>query len=114
MRAILANTFENHSQELYRTVLPILKNVDNADDIMNDLFVKIQITASKSLPTKNCKAWLHTTVRNLARNKLKRDSYCTPIEWVDDIPDPSPVRKKCWIRLTSRWRSPAWRKQKKE
>ena len=99
MRKILTQVFVDHSQELYRAILPILKNVDDTDDIMNDLFLKIQTTASKLLPTKNCKAWLHTTARNLARNKVKHDSYCSPVEWLDDVAHPSSLEAKVQKKL---------------
>lgn len=69
--------------------MPILKNGDDADDVINELFLKSHNTAHGSLPSKNRKAWLRTVARNLARNKLKRDSHCSPIDWVDDIADPS-------------------------
>lgn len=93
MRKTLIRALEDHSQELYRAVMPILKNDDDADDIMNELFLKIHDTAHGSLPSKNRKAWLRTVARNLARNKLKRDSHCSPINWVDDIAEPSSLEK---------------------
>lgn len=33
------------------------------------------------------------TYRRATRNKLKRDSYCSPIEWGDDIPDTSSLEE---------------------
>ncbi len=93
------NDFEEHSKELYRTVRPILNNDDDANDIMAELFLKIHTTAHESLPTKNRKAWLRTVAKNLARNKLKHDSYCSPIEWVDDIPHPSSLEETVQAKI---------------
>lgn len=80
MRKILTSALKDHWQELYRATLLILKDVDDTDDIMSVLFLKIHTTTCELFPTKNYKAWLHTVAKNLALNKLKRDSYCMPIE----------------------------------
>lgn len=94
MREELVFDLVKYSQELHRFVRAILKNDDDAEDIMVELFLKVYATEPELLPTKNQQAWLRVVARNLALNKLKRDSYCSPIEWVDDLPDPLPFEER--------------------
>ena len=43
----LVEFFNQHSQALYRIALAIVKNPDDAEDIVADVFLKISVTAER-------------------------------------------------------------------
>lgn len=63
---------KNHSHHLYRFILKMLKDPDNANDIVQDAFMKLwqhieQVDFNKA------KSWLFTTAHNTMLNKIKKD-----------------------------------------
>ncbi len=68
-----------HSGGLYRFILKMMKDADDANDIVQDAFMKLwehlgQVDADKA------KSWLFTTARNTMLNKIKRDKKTEPME----------------------------------
>lgn len=71
--------------ELYRTALRIVRNPDDAQDIVASVALKIGTMATERLPQDAENNWLHAVTRNLALNYVKHRARCSPVEWIEQI-----------------------------
>jgi len=87
-----------HLADLRRTSRALTTNRADADDLVQDVYVRALRAASRFQPGTNLKAWLMTILRNLASNH-RRDSRrlsahvnagCDPGEAATPAPEPSP------------------------
>ena len=56
---------------LYRTALRLARNAADADDLVQDTYLKAFRAADRFEPGTNLKAWLFTILHNTARNRLR-------------------------------------------
>ncbi len=83
--------FENealpHMDALYRTALRMTKNQNDAEDLVQEAYVKAYRFWDKFEPGSNCRAWLFKIMTNIFINDYRSKSR-TPISVnVDDIDD---------------------------
>ncbi len=64
-------TVENHSNSLYRFAAHFLKNQEEAQDIVQDVFEKLWINREK-VETEKVKSWLFTCAHNAMLNFIKK------------------------------------------
>jgi RNA polymerase sigma-70 factor (ECF subfamily) len=69
--------FDNHRNHIYKVALLYLKSPVLAEEVVQDVFIKLWFHR-KSMPEIKClEAWLHTVSKNLILNYLKKLSH----EW---------------------------------
>ena len=70
----LAETFIAHRRQLRQVALKILGNVDRADDVVQDAYLKI-LEAETVFVVKQPLAYLHQVVRNLSIDRYRRGAF---------------------------------------
>ncbi len=92
----LAELYRNTKTAVYAMALSIMKNANDAQDITQDVFVRIWDNADKYRAKGSPMAWILTVTRNLAYMKLRRMSKQAPLDreqWQaipDEVADLSP------------------------
>ena len=71
---------------VYGLALAILKNRDEAEDVMQDTFLKVWRAAGQHRMGADGKAWVLTIARNLARERLRRKKVAAGVEPCDGLP----------------------------
>ena len=71
--------YQQTSGAIYGFALSILKNRQDAEDVMHDTFINAYHGAISYTPRGNPMAWIMTIVRNLSYNKLKSGKLCDDI-----------------------------------
>ena len=75
---------------IYAYALTILKNSEDAEDVLQDTFLKIRSAASLYHPQGKLLAWIISITKNLCMMKLRRQKFVSNIP-IEDIPLKSPV-----------------------
>lgn len=78
-RDALADLYARASTAIYGYSLSILRNTTDAEDILQDAFVKIWFGAGKYTPQGKPMAWMMTIARNLCMDKLRHDRRSTAL-----------------------------------
>lgn len=81
--------FREHSKFIYRTALRVTGNGEDAEDVLQTLFVQIM---RRELPpdfNRSPKAYLYRAAVNLALNVVRARSRIAPAETPGDVEDPS-------------------------
>ena len=71
---------------LYTTALRLTRNTSDAEDLVQDTYVKAFRFAGRFAPGTNLKAWLYTILHNTYRNQ-RRDSARDPVAPDSDLVD---------------------------
>ena len=66
-----ARVLETHKHTVYRLAFSYLKNVQDAEDITQEAFLKLYVCGIGFLAPENEKAWLITVTANLCKSKLR-------------------------------------------
>ena len=66
------------AQSIYAYALSILKNPEDAEDVLQDTFLKIRSAAHLYKPQGKLLAWILTISKNLCMMKLRRRKYLSP------------------------------------
>ncbi len=67
----IKSLYERYSQDVLRYAFSILRNIDEAEDVKQEVFLKYQLSQESYNRECNYKTWLFTITRNLCYNKLK-------------------------------------------
>src|SRR5262245_10028904 len=79
---------------LYRTALRLTRNAADAEDLVQDTYLKAFRAANRFEPGTNLKAWLFTILHNTARNRLRdraRAAVAFDSDAVERAADASPA-----------------------
>lgn len=63
--------FKNYSEDIRKYALSILGNLDDAGDVLQDVFLKFQLHEESFKRNCTYKTWLFTITRNTCYNKLR-------------------------------------------
>lgn len=77
----IGEIYELTKSSVYGFVLSILKNAEDAEDILQDTYIKICLNADAYVPQGKPMAWIFTIARNLSLMKLRGRKR------VEDIPE---------------------------
>lgn len=78
--------YNKYSKLVYKIAFSILKNEDDAEDVMQIVFAKIYNLDKSKLPTRKQSSWLYTVTKNEAIIYLKKKSKYIELEDVYEIP----------------------------
>ena len=67
----VVDLFNIYSNDIMRYALSIVHNIEEAEDIVQDVFLKYQLYEKSFNNECNYKTWLFTITRNICYNKLK-------------------------------------------
>src|SRR2546428_7437760 len=79
---------------LYRTALRLTRNAADAEDLVQETYLKAFRAAERFEPGTNMRAWLFTILHNTARNRARdraRDAVAIDSDVVDRAADAPPV-----------------------
>lgn len=100
----LALLYEESHGAVYGFALSILKNVQEAEDVLHDTYLQIWKTAYSYTPAGKPMAWIFTISRNLARMRLRaqaRTVTMTPEDWQGLLADQPAVDQEDRLVLAS-------------
>lgn len=72
--------YQKYSSLVYQIAFSILKNRENAEDIMQNVFVKIGKLSEDKLPSKYEASWLYSVTKNEVISFLRRNKETLPME----------------------------------
>lgn len=72
--------YQKYSSLVYQIAFSILKNRENAEDIMQNVFVKIGKLSEDKLPSKYEASWLYSVTKNETISFLRRNKETLPME----------------------------------
>jgi len=81
----LEELYSNMADGVFGYALSILKNHHEAQDVQQEVFVKIWSCASQYRPGSNARAWIYTITKNLAMTALRKSMKSSGAE-VPEIP----------------------------
>lgn len=91
-KSTLALLYEETKNGVYSFVLSYLKNPSDAEDILQETYIKIWFAAGTYQPKGNPMAWILTIAKNLSLMRLRKkktDINCSEEEWMNFYPDSS-------------------------
>lgn len=83
--AAFKELYEQTSQAVYGFALSILKNKQDAEDVMHDAFIKAYTGAVAYKPMGKPLAWILTIVRNLCYSRIRSGGVCEDISEYEDL-----------------------------
>ena len=88
------DVFRRHSRQIYVTALTYVKNRSDAEDILQDSFVRLWRRQYPLKSEKEAEALLNKTVRNASLNERRRErTVPLEIDYPDDRPDTTEKEK---------------------
>lgn len=64
--------FRAHGGDLYRLARVMVRSLEEAEDVVQDAFVRLMAHLARDASRANLKAWLFTVTANLCRDRLRR------------------------------------------
>lgn len=79
--------YKNYSKLVYGVIYSILKNTDETEDVLQNVFVKIFKLDNEKLPNKSHLSWLYSVAKNETINYIKKHSKEKNYESLYEITD---------------------------
>lgn len=79
--------YKNYSKLVFGVIYSILKNTDETEDVLQNVFIKIFKLDNEKLPTKSHLSWLYSVAKNETINYIKRNSKEKNFENLYEISD---------------------------
>jgi len=83
----LGTLFERHHRSVYQYCLQLTRSPAVAEDLVQDVFLKLLQKAASFRGDGSCKAWIFHIARNVAFDYLRRERRVTVDEGGDENPD---------------------------
>jgi RNA polymerase sigma-70 factor (ECF subfamily) len=85
---VIAELFEQYSHDILRYAFSILRNTEDAKDVLQDVFLKYQKSEENFRGECSYKSWLFTITRNTCYDRLK--TIKNTVELEELVYEPSP------------------------
>ena len=85
----LDELYFGYSRFVYNTALSITKNIEDANDIVQEVFIKLYKIDRTRLPVNNAVAWLYTLTKNMALQYLRKKKPISPLSDTQAVFDTS-------------------------
>jgi len=79
--------YNNYNKLIYRIAYSILKNKQDAEDVVQIVFEKLYLTDKEKLPNRNESSWLYSITKNETINYLKRNKNNIDLDSIYNIED---------------------------
>lgn len=79
------NLYKEYYSTVYGIVFPMIKNKENAEDVTQEVFIKIYNINKESLPEKGELSWLYTVSKNEALQFLRRKKQEINIDEIYEV-----------------------------
>ncbi len=79
--------YENYSNLVYKIAFSILKNKENAEDVMQNVFTKIVEIPKEKLPSNKETTWLYTVTKNEAISYVRKNKKEVCLEEIYELID---------------------------
>ncbi len=76
--------YEKYSSLVYQIAFSILKNKENAEDIMQNVFIKIGNLSKEKLPSNYEPSWLYSVTKNEAISYLRKNKDTLQIDEIEE------------------------------
>ena len=84
--------FEEHGPALYRFALVFMRHREDAEDVLQETFLKLLSHLQAGRPGTNLRGWLFTVAAHACRDRLRRRSRWLPWSEEHDVPvEPPPL-----------------------
>jgi RNA polymerase sigma-70 factor (ECF subfamily) len=77
-RQAVLTLFEEHGAAVYRFALVLLRHHHDAEDVVQETFVKLLDHAARQVDDTNLRGWLFTVAANACRDRMRRRSRWLP------------------------------------
>lgn len=85
--------YQKYSTLVYQIAFSILKNKENAEDIMQNVFIKIGNISEEKLPSKYESSWLYSVTKNEAISYIRKNKKNLSIEEIPQKSDEDEIEK---------------------
>lgn len=85
--------YKKYSSLVYKIAFSILKNKENAEDIMQNVFIKIANLSEEKLPTNYEASWLYSVTKNEAISYIRKNKEMFCIEDVEQNNEEDKIEK---------------------
>ena len=96
----LAIIYHRMARLILSMALQITDNLADAEDVLQDVLLKLTDAAGSYAPDSNAVAWILRITRNLALNKIKERRRALPLETFEDVMNPSDDIDQACDKLT--------------
>lgn len=79
--------YKNYSKLVFGVIYSILKNTDETEDVLQNVFIKIFKLDNEKLPTKSHLSWLYSVAKNETINYIKKHSKEKNFENLYEVSD---------------------------
>lgn len=79
--------YEQYHELVYQIAFSILKNKENTEDVMQNVFSKLIVMPKEKLPTQNETSWLYSVTKNEAINYIRKCKKEILVEEIYEIID---------------------------
>lgn len=83
----LNTIYDRMGRMILSVALQITENRADAEDVLQDVLLKLTDVAKSYTPGTNAVAWILTIAKNLSLNKVKAHSRALPLESFEEVPD---------------------------
>ena len=110
-RAAFACLYDRLKAPVYGLALSILRVRDDAEDVMQNTFLRVWDCAGQYRPGTDARAWVLKITRNLALMLLRTRRRSAELgDWAESLTG-SDVRRRCWTGWCSRPCCAIWTKR---
>lgn len=78
--------YEETRRGLYAFIYGYLKNRQDAEDAMQNVYIRIRRYAYRYTPGTDARAWIFSIAKNIALNALKKKKRVVPLESISEMP----------------------------
>lgn len=88
-KEVLEEIYNKYQKVIYGIAFGILKNKDDAEDIVQSVFIKLHILDNSKLPENNITSWMYTLTKNEALQLLRKQKNNIDLDSIYDLEAPN-------------------------
>lgn len=86
-KEVLEEIYNKYQKVIYGIAFGILKNKDDAEDIVQSVFIKLHTLDNSKLPENNIPSWMYTLTKNEALQFLRKQKNNIDLDSIYDLED---------------------------
>ena len=88
-KEVLEEIYNKYQKVIYGIAFGILKNKDDAEDIVQSVFIKLHTLDNSKLPENNIPSWMYTLTKNEALQFLRKQKNNIDLDSIYDLEAPN-------------------------